>query len=627
MTAAIFGPRGERHLTPEAMIRLPVDWMTAACMEARFRNRAGWLGLAPCTSDGDAWTCRIAARPGIYGLAPRGPDAEAGAMDFDLFYFPAPDDPMLEFFSMGAAVATCEAPKGWVRDFPAFPELAGHFAVAELKVRVAPGGHGTAIVLEAPERRRVAAAAGIIAPNGSDWLVAPGGSDENLPAMAIGRDLVAVLAAGFAMAAGSPPDATASAGVPRVGRIRLADGALVADPAFVTRLVSEAVIWGEAAPLLARLPDRVWQVGPAEGAWADLCRRVLSPHDEADATLALADRPLLVVLTGFLGSGKTSFLNQFIEYQAARDRLVGVIQNEIGETGVDGKLMEGDDSVLEVDAGCICCTLAGTLGAAVRRLMETVAPEIIVLESTGLANPLNLLDELKGMARQVRLGAVVALADAARFEASLAASDIARDQIAAADVVVLNKCDLVDAGVLKALKMRIAGLNPKARLLETTYGRVPPGLVGTLSRYGGDPAGAPDPSDGHGHHHHDHDRHHDHHHHDGECDCGGMAHVSHLEEGFSHWRLVLPDRVSRSKMMGLLDGCPGEIFRIKGIVTLDDGAGPVAVQWVPGTGGIEPLEKPYDGPSFLIIIGRGLDAEALTAYWAPLGRSVAHVLD
>jgi G3E family GTPase len=191
--------------------------------------------------------------------------------------------------------------------------------------------------------------------------------------------------------------------------------------------------------------------------------------------LGMDERPPLIVLTGFLGSGKTSFLQHFIEYQTQRSRFVAVIQNEIGEIGLDGKLL--DYTVTEIDEGCVCCSLVGNLKRAIQSILESFSPDYIILETSGLANPKNLLDDLGELAETVRLDATVTVVDALNFESTLANYAIAADQVAAADVLLLNKSDLVDEARLEQVKRQLGRLNANAPICVTRRGDVNPALI------------------------------------------------------------------------------------------------------------------------------------------------------
>lgn len=588
MNTAIFGPDATSRLSPSALAALPNICMTAACMRPGFRTATGWLGLAWCGGAPHAWTCRIAARPGIYGLWPARVDADADPQTarFQVFYCPAADDPVLDQLGIPAAVAV-SAPGAAeaFRDFPSHPDLAAACAIAEIKLAVTHPGRSLGLALAADIRRRIVAPEGLADGLGG-WLVPPGGDEESLPAFSLARDLFRVLAAGASAALGEPPNAPRRKLAPAELRIRHPDGGLDTTPDG-TR-ITETLRWGaDAAALWADIDH------PGNPEPYALCAEVLGEGGRA----LPADRPELIVLSGFLGAGKTSFLNQFIEFHAAHDRLVGVIQNEVGETGVDVHLLEGDRSVLTLDAGCVCCSLAGSLGAALRRLVADLAPEVVVLETTGLANPLNLRAELAEIADLAELRTVVTVVDAPRFHATLAASGIAAAQIAAADTVVLNKCDCVAEAERAAIAAEIHRRNPAAQIVSAVHGRVPPTLIPAVGRPAAKPCGC-----GHAHHHHDHD-------HD---------HVTHAAEGFAALRLELADRVDRAQLLACLAAAPQGVMRIKGVVRLEGEDAAQIVQFVPGTAAIEAAAKPVDAAPFVLVIGRDLDAAALRRQWSAL---------
>lgn len=581
MDSAIFGP-GDGRPTAEALESLPLTWMTAACLHAGFRRAAGWLGCAPCAALPHAFTCRVASRPGAFGVWPAAVDADLGAAEFLLFYLPGEGDPLLDRFALGAAAlaARPEAAASF-RNFPADPELAAACAIGGF--RLALRGRDIGLALTAESRRRIVCPAGLAAPGGG-WLVPPGGAEEDLPAFDLARDLFRVLAAGLTAATGVSPEPPRRFSVPAALRARSANGALAAVPGDGGETVTEVIAWGAARAL--------W---PEATAAADA-----APYAPA-ARPPAAPPPDLYVLTGFLGAGKTSFLNQFIEFHAAQHRLVAVIQNELGETGVDTHLLEGERSVLTMDAGCVCCSLAGHLAGGLRRLARSLAPEIVVLETTGLANPENLRDELAEIGDLARLAGVVAVVDAERFAAALAASEIAAAQVAAADIVVLNKCDLVTAEARAAVAAEIRRRNPRARLIEAEHGRVPPGGLGA-------PA-APPAGDGER-------RHHRHHH-----------HVTHGDEGFRALRFALADAIDREALFAALAASPPGVMRIKGLARLDGAPQPMVVQYVPGRAALEAARKPTAEPPFVLIIGRDLDAAALRRLWRGLVKEPCDALD
>ena len=665
MDSVIFGPKECWPQNDDALRALPLNWMNVACAAARFRRRTGWMGLAACPSDPRAWTCRVAARPGVFGVAPGGVvrQGSVSTADFSLFYFPIDDEELADRVSVAAAIALTRADRSMLRDFPAHEDFAAQFGIARMQLTVTAEHRGVALALSALERRRIVSLAGLRTPFWEGWVVPPGGDDEDLPAYDIARDLFAVFAAGLAAAVGELPAAVQGTAAPAMGWRRLADGRMEAEPRTPTRELHDLLIWGEQAAPPELLPSQASLRGDFDAA------RYLAASDATED--APAERTHLIVLTGFLGSGKTSFLNQFIEYHTGRNELVTVIQNELGERGIDALLLEGDESVLEVEAGCICCTVAGALMPAVQQLVSRFSPDLIVLETTGVANPLNMVEELHELDHLVTVEAVITVVDAARFGVTVEASDVARGQIAAADTIVLNKCDLVDAARLAEIVTELRQHNPQVRILPATHGRVNPNEL----RRGGARLSQPldeddalcccggheqDPRDhaccgshaGHRAHHgdehsccsghdddqpccghhpdapdhvhsgdhphgHEHHEHCDHHHHG---HSHGHSHADHGADGFSVRNIAMPARVDLAALQATLLRCPAQIHRIKGVVHPVDDDEVCVLQFVPGQIDFVRPERAVSAAPFLIAIGQNLDDPALAVFWSELSR-------
>jgi cobalamin biosynthesis protein CobW len=177
------------------------------------------------------------------------------------------------------------------------------------------------------------------------------------------------------------------------------------------------------------------------------------------------------ILTGFLGSGKTTLLRHVLTH-GLDGRRVAVVMNEIGDIGIDGRVIEGlnVERMIELGSGCVCCTVNREFGLALQEIVETVDPEIIIVETTGVADPPNIVAET----RQVGLSvdATICVVDAANVDRHLAASGAAREQIAAADFLVLNKTDLVDAGERDRAEALVRAINPRAFITRATRGEV-----------------------------------------------------------------------------------------------------------------------------------------------------------
>jgi G3E family GTPase len=253
----------------------------------------------------------------------------------------------------------------------------------------------------------------------------------------------------------------------------------------------------------------------------------------------MSDKVPVTVLTGYLGAGKTTLLNRILS--EPHGRRYAVIVNEFGEIGIDSDLVVGaDEEVFEMNNGCICCTVRGDLVRIIDGLMRRKGKfDAIILETTGLADPAPVaqtffLDEAVG--RRTRLDAVVTVADAKWLAHRLKDAPEAKNQIAFADVILVNKTDLVEPGELAEVEARIRGINPYARIHRTERCAVP--LPEVLDRNAFDLDRILDlepeflEAADHSHHHdHDHDHDHDHHnHHDGGSHHhGGLRHY-HDEE-------------------------------------------------------------------------------------------------
>lgn len=173
------------------------------------------------------------------------------------------------------------------------------------------------------------------------------------------------------------------------------------------------------------------------------------------------------VISGFLGAGKTTLLRKII---AQLDRKFAIIMNEFGEIGIDTHVIQGKNvDVVELAGGCVCCSLIGEFQDAVREVIEKYHPEIIIVETTGVAEPDALILDISDNMQDVRIDSVVTVADA---DGILRFSSIGRTgavQIEMADIVLLNKVDLVAQQQLEIVKQRIREFNKKAPIIETTY--------------------------------------------------------------------------------------------------------------------------------------------------------------
>ncbi|TGS10396.1 GTP-binding protein [Mesorhizobium sp. M2E.F.Ca.ET.209.01.1.1] len=329
----------------------------------------------------------------------------------------------------------------------------------------------------------------------------------------------------------------------------------------------------------------------------------------------------VTVLTGYLGAGKTTLLNRILSEN--HGKRYAVIVNEFGEIGIDNDLIvESDEEIYEMNNGCVCCTVRGDLIRVVEGLMKRPGRfDAIVVETTGLADPVPVAQTFfmdDDVRTKTKLDAVVALVDAKHLPLRLKDSKEAEDQIAFADVVVLNKTDLVTPEELEKVEATVRAINPAAKIHRTQRSGV--ALDEVLDRGAFDLSRAleNDPHfleahdhdhDHHDHDHHDHDGHDHHHHHDHASDIHDVTVKSvSLRGGEMDPKKFFPWIEKVTQMEG------PNILRLKGIIALKGDEDRYVLQGVHMILEGDHQRAWKDGEkheSRLVFIGRDLDAERL----------------
>ncbi len=339
----------------------------------------------------------------------------------------------------------------------------------------------------------------------------------------------------------------------------------------------------------------------------------------------------VTIITGFLGSGKTTLLNHILTNQQGLK--TAVLVNEFGEIGIDNELIvTSDDNMVELNNGCICCTINEDLVNAVYKVLERQEKlDYLVVETTGLADPLPVAltflgTELRDM---TRLDSIVTVVDAANYSLDLFNSEAAYSQIAYGDIIILNKTDLVEEADLDLLEVKIRDIKEGARILRSVKSQVPLPLVLSIGLFESDKYfQSEETPSSHDHAHHDHEHHdhahHDHEHHDHEHHehhdhahhdhaHHDHAHSDHLEnDGFTSISFQSDKPFSLRKFQYFLDNqLPTNVFRAKGIMWFEESPKRHIFHLSGKRFSIDDDEWKGAPKNQIVLIGQGLDIEGL----------------
>ncbi len=282
----------------------------------------------------------------------------------------------------------------------------------------------------------------------------------------------------------------------------------------------------------------------------------------------------VTIITGFLGSGKTTLLNHILRNQ--KGMRTAVLVNEFGEISIDAELIISSEAdLVELNNGCICCTIRDDIAESVLRLMErTDKIDYLVVETTGLADPLPVALTFLGpeLRDLTRLDSIITLVDASNFAPDLFNSDVAYSQIAYGDVILLNKTDLVEPAEIERLEKRIREIKEDARILRTVNSVVPLELILDTDLF---QSSSLSQKEAHASHAHNHDHGHDHdHEHQHDYDHGhghSHSHPSHIEvEGFNSLAFESDRPFSLDAFQNFLNELPDAVFRAKGILWFEE---------------------------------------------------------
>ena len=331
------------------------------------------------------------------------------------------------------------------------------------------------------------------------------------------------------------------------------------------------------------------------------------------------------VISGFLGAGKTTLIKKLLTGRLRNEKVV-LLENEYGEIGIDGGFMkDAGITVTELNAGCICCTLAGDFQAAVDQLIDTYHPDRILVEPTGvgkLSEILAAVEKAKERHPDIEVGGSATVVDAGKCRMYMKNfGEFFLDQVKSASTVIFSRTQLLPADRVEKSRQLIAEAHPDARIITTPWDEMEPDFMLEVIETGKPIWFAPleddddDDDDEHEHHHEHH--HHDHHDHEGH---GHHHHHHHhgadehdADEVFGNIGIETAQRYEQDEIRSILGKLGdeeeyGRVLRAKGI--LQDAAGSwFQFDYVPGE--IDMRDGSADYTGRLCVIGADLNEEAL----------------
>lgn len=341
------------------------------------------------------------------------------------------------------------------------------------------------------------------------------------------------------------------------------------------------------------------------------------------------------IISGFLGAGKTTLIQKLLK-EALNDEKVVLIENEFGEIGIDGGfLKDAGIEVTEMNSGCICCSLVGDFGTALKDVITQYAPDRIIIEPSGVGKLSDVIKAVQGVAEDtdgIVLNSFVTVADAKKCKMYMKNfGEFYNNQVEYAGSIILSRTGDLSEEKLNTCVSLLREHNEKAAIITTPWDQLSGEQILKVMEDGNDLVKEMMEEEDicpvcGGHHEHDHDHGHDHHHehhhdhdheHDHECGCGHdhdhEHHHHHADEVFTSWGKETPKKYNKENLESILkklseDEAYGIILRSKGILQTEDGSW-IQFDLVPGEYEIREGSADYTGR--ICVIGSKLDEEKL----------------
>lgn len=296
----------------------------------------------------------------------------------------------------------------------------------------------------------------------------------------------------------------------------------------------------------------------------------------------------IFILSGFLGSGKTTLLAKLLEYEQNQDRKIAVIMNEMGEINVDSNTIPSDTPFKELLNGCICCSLQGELSLQLKELIDAYELDAVYIESTGAAHLIETVDACTYplLAHHIQMKGVITVVNAKQWlegKMSIKLKKLIKEQVKYADVIVVNKLDTVHENEKQSLISNIQEVNAQGMILPSVFADIDPMMIFSKKHT-----------------------------------LTSSTHLQkeqeqeHAHLHLSTYTFYLEQPVNRIRAEKWLQELPGNLYRAKGFVQLDESPGTYLLNYSYGYMILERCRQTIDSPPLLIMIGENLDYEKMS---------------
>jgi len=601
-------PTGILENPREGFPSLLENFFVRTFYEPKVKDEIGWKGIVPRLARYRSWTAKIAGKEGIYCISFRYPEVKKKWVHgvFYLQYFPCMDEKVFDSFSVQENILRAEEKfEDWIRHAPGDSDpLDQTFIIGKMVLSVDSRGKTLFVTLWSPQRWIEIYRGGLRFERDDGTfleIIGPGERNRNLRAFNLSWPFFNKIILSIAHQFQEGPFLAAM--MVRDGPVWEVSNNFKWKPRrgertkefFVYAGFGKSIPWVE-IPRVEMISEfwsgkrskLLWLISPPSVKPVGITRRwweIGAPYVEKRE---VPYRPPMMIITGFLGSGKTTLLNHIAEHKTLMAyRFVAVIQNEVGTVGVDEFLTDSAFTITSIDEGCVCCTLKRNLYDTICRLCVDYEPNLVILETTGLADPANILRDIAEVEKFVCLDTVVTVVDAANFKKNFQLIPVMASQIQWADVVVVNKADLVDECELNEVIAEVRNINGRAPVFPTSYGNFPPGLLYSLAKdtlkvFREDQEMISEKVD---------------------------THLNSM--GISSITIFMDGCFQMDKLCHVLDNLPPSVYRLKGVVSIEGFDDQQLLQFVFGRYEFMNFHDAHIKPNTIVVIGEKLYREEL----------------